>query len=96
MTGTLTVAASGTTTPALVVNPAGTPSVGFFGVTPATQAASLAAIVDSTTGVVSATGTLADVGSSYSQAQIDANFATLGAKVNALIAALKRHGLMSS
>jgi hypothetical protein len=96
MTGTLTVAASGATTPTLVVNPAGTPSVGFFGVTPATQAASVAAIVDSTTGVVSATGTLVDVGGSYSQAQIDANFATLAAKVNALIAALKRHGLMSS
>ncbi len=95
MTGTLTVQATGATSPVLIVNPAG-PSIGFFGVTPATQAASLAPIVDSTTGIVSATSTLADVGASFSQAQIDANFATLAAKVNALIAALKRHGLMSS
>ena len=93
MTGTLTVAATGSTTPVLTVNPAG-PSIGFFGVIPASQAASVVPITDNTTGVAS--NTLADVGTSFSQAQIDANFATLAAKVNALIAALKRHGLMSS
>jgi hypothetical protein len=82
---------SGGTT--LAVNPDG-PSVGFFGTTPATQATAVAALTDSSTGTAS--NTIADVGSSFSQAQIDNNFAALTAKVNALIAAMKRHGLMAS
>ncbi len=93
MTGALTIAATGSTTPVLTADP-NARTVGFFGVTPAGQAQALAAIVDNTTGTAS--NTLADVGPSYSQAQIDANFATLAAKVNALAAAMKLYGLMSS
>ena len=93
MTGALSVVSAGSGAPALVVNPNG-PAVGFFGATPASQAPALAPVVDNSTGTAS--NTLADVGPAYSQAQIDANFATLAAKVNALTAALKRHGLMSS
>jgi hypothetical protein len=93
MTGSLSVASPSTGTAAFVVNPSA-PSVGFFGVTPATQAPALAPVTDNSTGTASST--VADVGPTFSQSQIDANFATLAAKVNALIAALKRHGLMSS
>jgi hypothetical protein len=93
MTGTLSVVSPTTGTAALVVNPT-TSAVGFFGVVPATQATSLVPITDNSNGVASST--IADVGTTYSQSQIDANFATLAAKVNALIAALKRHGLMST
>ena len=93
MTGTLTLAPSSGGSPVLVVNP-GVPSVGFFGATPAGQASSVAPLTDNTTGATS--NALADVGSSYSQSLIDNNFATLAAKVNALIAAMKLHGLMSS
>jgi hypothetical protein len=70
------------------------PAVGFFGAAPATQAPALAAITDATTGVASAS--VVDVGSTFSQALIDNNFATLTARVNALTGALKRHGLMAS
>jgi hypothetical protein len=93
MTGTLAVVSPTSGVSALVVNPS-TPAVGFFGSSPATQAPALAPVTDNSTGVAS--NTVVDVGPSYSQAQIDANFATLAAKVNALIAAMKRHGLMSS
>jgi hypothetical protein len=93
MTGTLSVVSAGSGTAALVVNPTG-PAVGFFGAAPASQAAAVAPVVDNSTGTAS--NTLVDVGSTFSQAQIDANFATLAAKVNALIAAMKRHGLMSN
>jgi hypothetical protein len=93
MTGTLSVVSAGSGSPALVVNPNG-PAVGFFGVTPASQAASLAPLVDNSTGTAS--NAVADVGPTFSQVVIDGNFATLAAKVNALIAAMKLHGLMSS
>lgn len=92
MTGALALAsASGAKT--LVVDPVAQ-AVGFFGAAPAAQAPALAPVVDNSTGAAS--DTLVDVGPAYSQTQIDANFATLAAKVNALTAALKRHGLMSS
>ncbi len=92
MTGALSlVSASGAKT--FVVDPTAQ-AVGFFGAAPATQAPALAAVVDHSTGAAS--DTLLDVGPAYSQTQIDANFATLAAKVNALTATLKRHGLMSS
>jgi hypothetical protein len=91
--GTFSVVTSVGATPVFVVNPdVGT--LGFFGTTPAPQAPALAPLIDNSTGV--ATSTMIDVGSSYSQSIIDGNFASLTAKVNALIAALKRHGLMSS
>lgn len=93
ISGTFSVVTSVGASPVFVVN-ADVATLGFFGVTPATQAPTLAPIVDNSTGA--ATSAIADVGSSYSQSTIDGNFATLAAKVNALIAALKRHGLMSS
>jgi hypothetical protein len=76
-----------------MVDPVG-PGVAFFGATPAAQAPALPPLTDATTGVVS--DVLADVGSTFSQAQIDSNFAVLAAKLNAVIVALKRHGLMAS
>jgi hypothetical protein len=92
-TGTLSVVSSSTGNPALVVNP-NVASIGFFGTTPSTQAPPVAPLVDNSSGTAS--GTMVDVGTTYSQALIDNNFATLTAKVNALISAMKRHGLMSS
>ena len=69
--------------------------VGFFGATPASQAAALTPLVgERPSGVAS--DTLADVGTSFSQATLNNNFASLAAKVDALIVALKRHGLMGS
>jgi hypothetical protein len=93
MTGALSVVSPSSGTAALTVNPSAQ-TLGFFGATPATQAPAVAPLVDNSNGVTS--NTVVDVGATFSQAQIDANFATLAAKVNALIAALKRHGLMSS
>lgn len=68
--------------------------IGFFGATPSTQAAKVTALTDSTGGTSGTT--LANVGTSFSQATLNNNFASLAATVNALVAALKRHGLMSS
>lgn len=66
--------------------------IGFFGVAPATQAAALT-LLTAAAGVVS--DAIVDVGSTHSQAVLNNNFASLTAKVDALILALKRHGLMS-
>jgi hypothetical protein len=68
-------------------------TVGFFGNAGSTQAATVAALVDSSTGV--AGNTISDVGTAYNQATLNSIHASLTAKVNALIAAIKRHGLMS-
>jgi hypothetical protein len=93
ISGPLTVATPATGTPVLSVD-AVNRAVGFFGTAPAPQAASLAGLTDSSTGTAS--NTIVNVGSTYSQSLIDNNFASLAAKVNALIAAMKLHGLMSS
>ena len=93
VSGTLSVSSGGTGVPALVVNP-NAQSIGFFGVSPATQAPALIALTDNSTGAPS--NSISDVGAAFSQVQIDNNFASLTAKVNAVVAALKRHGLMSS
>jgi hypothetical protein len=93
ITGPLSVASATTGVAALAADP-NAQVVGFFGATPATQAPALAPLSDTTTGVASST--VVDVGPAFSQSQIDNNFATLTAKVNALIAALKRHGLMAN
>lgn len=69
-------------------------ALGFFGVVPKTQAAALAPLADRTAGAAS--DAVLDVGPSYTQATLDNNFAALTNKVNALIEALKRHGLMAS
>jgi hypothetical protein len=93
VTGPLSVASASTGVAALAVDP-NAQVVGFFGATPATQAPALSLLSDTTTGVASST--VVDVGPAFSQSQVDNNFAALTAKVNALIAALKRHGLMAS
>ena len=93
LSGTLSVSSGGSGVPAFVVNP-NAPSIGFFGVSPATQAPVVVALTDNSAGAVS--NSMTDVGASFSQVQIDNNFASLTAKINALIAVLKRHGLMSS
>jgi hypothetical protein len=77
----------------LTIEPASS-CLGFFGASPASQTPALAPLVDLTTGNV--TNAVSLTGPTYSPAQIDGNFAALTAKVNALIAAMKRHGLMAS
>ena len=93
MTGALTIASPTTGTAVAVADPVNR-LVGFFGVTPASQATSLNPLT--ALGGGAATDTLSDVGSAFSQSVLNNNFASLSAKVDALIAALKRHGLMSS
>jgi hypothetical protein len=93
MSGPLTVASPGTGTP-LVVADSVNRLIGFFGATPSSQAPSLTPLASSSSGVAS--DTLGDVGTSFSQTVLNNNFASLVAKVDALIAALKRHGLMGS
>ena len=91
--GTLSIVSPTTGTTSFIVNPS-TLSIGFFGATPATQAASVAPLVDNSTGT--AGSSIVDVGPTHSQSTLDNNFATLAAKVNALIATMKRHGLMAN
>lgn len=57
------------------------------------QAATVAAITDSTEGT--ADGTLADVGAAFDQATINNNFAEVAAKINGILTALKDSGLMA-
>ena len=69
-------------------------SLGFFGVSPVSQAPALGPLADLT--LANVTNTVSLAGPTYVPAQINGNFAALTAKVNALIAVLKRHGLMAS
>jgi hypothetical protein len=92
MNGVLTVATS-SGTPVAVADPVNG-LIGFFGTTPATQAASVVALSITAPGTPS--NTIGDVGSTYSQTNINTNFVSLATKVDALITALKRHGLMGS
>ena len=71
-----------------------TNTIAFFGAIPATQAGVIVPLADATTGTAS--DSVAEVGSTYSQSQLDGNFAALTAKVNALIAAMERYGLLGS
>lgn len=89
--GSLTVTTPGTGA-ALVAIDAANRKIGFFGATPATQAPALTLLVSNSTGVPS--DAINDVGATHSQAVLNNNFASLTAKVDALINALKRHGLM--
>jgi hypothetical protein len=93
ISGPLQVVSPSTGTAVLSLDPVNL-LIGFFGVTPATQAAKITAMTDSTGGTPG--GTLTNVGSTFSQATLNNNFASLTATVNALVAAFKRHGLMSS
>ena len=94
--GPLTVAApnSGPITATLLVADPTSQVLGFFGIAPATQTPALTPL--RFPAGLSATDTLADVGGSFSQATLNNNFASLAVKVDALIAALQRHGLMAS
>ena len=93
MTGPLTVASPGTGVP-LVVADSADRMIGFFGTTPASQAPALTSLTSNSPGIAS--DSLSDVGTTFSQSILNNNFASLAAKVDALIAALKRHGLMGS
>jgi hypothetical protein len=91
--GVFQVANPSTGTDVLSIDPVNQ-LIGFFGTVPTTQAAKVTTLTDSTGGTAGTT--LANVGTSFSQATLNNNFASLAATVNALVAALKRHGLMSS
>ena len=93
MTGSLTIASPGAGSPLVVADPVNR-LVGFFGATPAGQAPVVAALASASSGVAS--DSLADVGTSFSQSVLNNNFASLAAKVDALIVVLQRHGLMGS
>jgi hypothetical protein len=68
-------------------------TVGFFGNAGATQAATVAVLMDASTGV--AGNNIPDVGATYNQLTLNNIHASFTAKVNALIAAIKRQGLMA-
>ncbi len=91
--GTFQVANPSTGTDVISVDPLNQ-LIGFFGSVPATQAAKVTALTDGTGGTAGTT--LVNVGATFSQATLNNNFASLTATVNALVGALKRHGLMSS
>ena len=91
--GPLQVVAPSIGTPVLALDPTNQ-LVGFFGVAAATQAPTAQSVDRRHRG--DASDALANVGSSFSQPTLNNNFSSLSAKVDALIAALKRHGLMSS
>ena len=95
ISGPLTVAsASGLFTTTLLFADPTNQVLSFFGATPASQTPALAPLA--VPQGVTATDTLADVGNSFSQGTLNNNFASLAVKVDALIAALQRHGLMAS
>jgi hypothetical protein len=93
LTGALSVKNPADAQPVLSVDPSSR-TLAFFGATPATPAAVLASLIDATTGVAGLT--VANVGTTHSQALLNSNFASLVAAVNALVVAMKRHGLMNS
>ena len=93
MSGALSIVSVSSGTTVFKADPT-VPGIGFFGTAPATQAPVIAALTNSSTGI--ATSAIVDVGPSFSQTNLDNNFATVTLTLNALIAALKRHGLMSS
>ena len=93
MSGPLTVASPTTGSSLFLADPVNR-LLGFFGTSPSTQAPALTPLTSNSTGIAS--DTLSDVGGQFSQAILNNNFASLAAKVDALIAALKRHGLMGS
>jgi hypothetical protein len=92
ISGPLTIVSPGSGTPLVAADPVNW-RIGFFGASPASQAPVLNPL-SIPSGVAS--DALADVGPSFSQAVLNNNFASLATKVDALIAALKRHGLMGS
>ena len=93
MAGPFQVVAPAGGIPVLALDPTAR-TIGFFGVAGATQAARLNPLIDGTGGTAS--DGLANVGTAFSQATLNNNFASISMKVDALIAALTRHGLMST
>lgn len=81
------VVASSSGLSALTVEPE-VPALGFFGVAPESQAPRVLPLEDGSTGLA------ADAVGPVGSIPIDNNFATLAAKINALIEVLQRHGLM--
>ena len=92
ITGAIQFASGSGSSPVLVVDPVNN-LVGFFGATPVSQVSSIPALSSS---AGTASSALVDVGSSYSQASLNNNFASLASQVNALIVTLKNYGLMGS
>ncbi len=80
---------NGTNTP-LVIDPVAN-KVGFFG-TPPVVKQTWTTLTDSTGGV--ATSTLTDVGASFSQTTLNADFATVAAKINLLYSILHAYGMV--
>ena len=93
VSGPLQVIGPTSGTPLLTLDPTAL-TIGFFGTAGATQAARLNLLTDSTGGTAS--DVISNVGATFSQVTLNNNFASVTAKVDALIAALKRHGLMST
>ncbi len=93
MTGPLTVASPTTGASQFVADPING-LIGYFGAPPASQAPALNPLTSTSPGVAS--DSLSDVGTAFSQPVLNNNFASLAAQVDALITALKRHGLMGS
>lgn len=63
---------------------------------PAAQFVTATAIADLTVSVGTADGTVADVGSSFSQSTLNSNFRDLADKTNAILAALRAAGIVAS
>ncbi len=93
ISGPLQIVAPAGGQPVVAIDPTAQ-TIGFFGVAGATQAPRLNPLVDGTGGTAS--DAVVDVGTAFSRATINNNFASIVAKVDALIATSKRHGLMSS
>lgn len=70
-----------------------TQKLGFFNATPVVQRTDSGALTDSTGGSV--TGTIGAVSATYDEAEHNANYASLTAKINALRTALRDLGLMA-
>ncbi len=68
-------------------------TVGFFGATPSSQIPKITPLQASTASVPA--DLIQDVGSTFSTVTLNGNFVNITAKVNLLISALQRHGLMS-
>jgi hypothetical protein len=86
------VQGTGLGSPTFRVDPAAG-TVAFFAAAGATQAAAVVALADNSTGA--AGNTIPAVDAAYTPATLNNIHASLTAKINGLIAALKRHGLMA-
>ena len=81
------------TTTGMKIGTGTTQKLGFFNATPVVQRTDSGALTDSTGGSV--TGTISEVSATYDEAEHNANYASLTAKINALRTALRDLGLMA-